>query len=330
VSAGWLTRNWFILGLATAAGLGFLLPEIGGSGGPLRTEVTTRVGVAIMFFLQGLGLATSALRTGALRWRLHLATQLYIFVGFPAAMILLDALGGRLLPEALRFGFLYLAILPTTVSACVVFTSAANGNVAGAVFNSALANTAGVVITPAWAALLLSARGQGPPLASTITEIALLLLAPLALGQLVRPLLRTKPPRWLITNIANFIILFIVFAAFANSARSGAFGDAGLTATLMVVVIAVAIFILATGAAVFTGRRLGFDEGDRIALLFCGPQKTLAAGAPMAQILFAGNPALGLILLPLMAYHATQLFGAASIVERLGSRTAARTANTES
>jgi solute carrier family 10 (sodium/bile acid cotransporter), member 7 len=178
--------------------------------------------------------------------------------------------------------------------------------------------------------LLLSARGQGPPLASTITEIALLLLAPLALGQLVRPLLRTKPPRWLITNIANLIILFIVFAAFANSARSGAFGDAGLAATLMVVVIAGGVFVMATGAAVVAGRRLGFDKGDRIALLFCGSQKTLAAGAPMAQILFAGNPALGLILLPLMAYHAIQLFGAASIVARLGTRTAARTADTGS
>jgi solute carrier family 10 (sodium/bile acid cotransporter), member 7 len=320
VNSGWLARNWFIVGLVIAAALGFMLPEIGARGGPLRTEVTTRIGVAAMFFLQGLGLAPTALRTGAMRWRLHLTTQLFIFAAFPAAVILLDMAGGRLLPDALRFGFLYLAILPTTVSACVVFTSAGNGNVAGAVFNSALANMAGVAITPLWAALLLSARGQAPPLVATITEIALLLLAPLAVGQAVRPLLRTKPPRWLITNIANGIILFIVFAAFANSAKSSAFGEAGIGAGIMVIGIAAAIFGLATAAAALLGKHLGFDDEDRIALLFCAPQKTLAAGAPMAQVLFAGNPALGLILLPLMAYHVIQLFGAASIVERLTNR----------
>jgi solute carrier family 10 (sodium/bile acid cotransporter), member 7 len=317
---GWLVRHWFILGLAAAAVLGYLLPEVGARGGPLRPETTTKVGVAFIFLLQGLGLATSALREGAMRWRLHTATQLFIFAGFPAAVILLDAVGGRLLPESLRLGFLFLAIVPTTVSACVVFTAAAGGNVAGAVFNSAFANVTGVVITPALAALLLSARGDAPPLGPTILEISMLLLAPLALGQVLRPLLRRKPPRALVSNVANVIVLYIVFAAFANSAHSRAFDEAGVAATVLVFVIGVSIFLLATAAAAFAGRRLGLPHGDRIVLLFCGPQKTLAAGAPIAQVIFAGHPGLGLILLPLMMYHAIQLFGAASIASRVNAQ----------
>jgi solute carrier family 10 (sodium/bile acid cotransporter), member 7 len=314
---GWLVRHWFIIGLAGAAVLGYLLPEVGARGGPLRPETTTKVGVAFIFLLQGLGLPTSALREGAVRWRLHTATQLFIFVGFPAAMILLDAVGGRLLPEALRLGFLFLAIVPTTVSACVVFTAAAGGNVAGAVFNSAFANVTGVVVTPVLAALLLSARGEAPPLGPTVLEISLLLLAPLALGQALRPLLRRKPPRAVISSVANVIILYIVFAAFANSAHTSAFGEAGIGATAAVLVVGVGIFLLATAAAALVGRRLGLPPGDRIVLLFCGPQKTLAAGAPIAQIIFADHPGLGLILLPLMMYHAIQLFGAATIASRV-------------
>jgi solute carrier family 10 (sodium/bile acid cotransporter), member 7 len=322
VSTGWVRRHWFLLGLVAAAGLGLLIPGVGARGGPLRPEITTKVGVAVIFLLQGLGLATSALRAGALRWRLHATAQLFIFVAWPLAMLTLDAAGGHLLPESIRLGFLFLAILPTTVSACVVFTAAAGGNVAGAVFNSALANTAGVIITPLWAALLLSVRGELPPLGPTIGEIALLLLLPLAGGQLLRPLL-PPVPRGLVSNTANVIILFIVFAAFAGSAQAGVFGEAGVGATAVVLVIAGALLAAATGAAALLGRKLGFEEGDRIALLFCGPQKTLAAGAPIAQILFAGNPALGLILLPLMVYHGLQLFGAASLAGRI---TAARDA----
>ncbi|HEX2100672.1 MAG TPA: bile acid:sodium symporter, partial [Candidatus Synoicihabitans sp.] len=54
-------------------------------------------------------------------------------------------------------------------------------------------------------------------------------------------------------------------------------------------------------------RALGFAVEDRIAAVFCGSKKTLASGVPMAQIIFAGHPGIGLILLPIMIYHPLQL-----------------------
>lgn len=320
MTLGWLKRNWFLLGLVAVTGLAFLAPQVGAPGGPLRPEITTRVGVATIFFIQGLVMAPAALRAGALRWRLHLAIQLFIFAGFPVAVLLIDAVAGRLLTPDLRVGFLFLAILPTTISTCVVFTAAAGGNATGALFNSALANVSGVVLTPLWAAFLLSARGQSLPLQSMVGEIALLLLAPLALGQAVRPLVRRirEPNARALSIVANWIILFIIFAAFAKSVGSGAFVQSGLLTTAIVALAAAGIFAAATAAALVVGRRLGFAEGDRLALLFCGPQKTLAAGAPMGQILFAGHPGLGLILLPMIIYHAIQLLGGATLAQRLG------------
>jgi solute carrier family 10 (sodium/bile acid cotransporter), member 7 len=319
MSAGRIGRYWFLWGLAGAAALAFVVPELGARGGPLRPEITTKVGVALIFLMQGLAISPAALRTGALRWRLHLTVQLFVFAAFPLAMILLDTAGGRVLPADLRLGFLFLAILPTTISTCVVFTAAAGGNTSGALFNSVFANSAGVVLTPLWAALLLQARGEAPPLPAMMGEIGLLLLAPLAAGQAIRPLLRRvrEPNPRVLVALSNVIILYIVFAAFSASVLSGAFLAGGWQATALVALAAIGFFAAATATAATLGRRLGFDAGDRRALLFCAPQKTLAAGAPMGQVLFAGHPGLGLILLPIMIYHAVQLLVGAALASRL-------------
>jgi solute carrier family 10 (sodium/bile acid cotransporter), member 7 len=315
----WYRRHWFILGLAAAAGLGFAFPEIGARGGPLRTELTTRVSVALIFFLQGVTLSTAALRAGALRWRLHVAVQLFIFLLFPLTIMVLDGAIGARLPTELRTGFIFLAVLPTTVAACVVFTATAGGNVPGAIFNAAFANVAGVVITPLWLAVLLGARGEAPPMLPMITEIALLLLVPLAVGHAVRPLLLRwrDPDRARLGAVASTAILFIVFAAFSNSVQAGAFSRTGVGSTIAVVAGAAALFVLATAAAGAAGRWLGFDAPDRVALLFCAPHKTLAAGIPMGQIIFDAHPGIGLILLPLMIYHIVELIAGASIAHRV-------------
>jgi sodium/bile acid cotransporter 7 len=67
------------------------------------------------------------------------------------------------------------------------------------------------------------------------------------------------------------------------------------------------------------GKALGFDRKDRIVLLFCGSKKSLVQGAAMSPVLFPGI-ASGLILLPLMLYHALQLMAGSVIAQRMGRR----------
>jgi predicted Na+-dependent transporter len=43
-------------------------------------------------------------------------------------------------------------------------------------------------------------------------------------------------------------------------------------------------------------------------------QKTLAAGAPLAKLIFAAHPELSLILLPIMLYHPLQLLAGGLII----------------
>jgi sodium/bile acid cotransporter 7 len=64
----------------------------------------------------------------------------------------------------------------------------------------------------------------------------------------------------------------------------------------------------------------GFSVEDRIAAVFCGSKKTLASGVPMAQIMFGESPELGLILLPIMIYHAMQLLICGVLAGRWGRR----------
>ena len=53
-------------------------------------------------------------------------------------------------------------------------------------------------------------------------------------------------------------------------------------------------------------KRLGFNRADRITIQFCGSKKSLAAGLPMAIIIF-GAGSLGLMMLPIMIFHQVQL-----------------------
>jgi sodium/bile acid cotransporter 7 len=55
-------------------------------------------------------------------------------------------------------------------------------------------------------------------------------------------------------------------------------------------------------------------------VMFCGSQKTLAAGIPMAQLIFAGHLGMGLILLPIMIYHPLQLILCSGLASRWARR----------
>ena len=67
-------------------------------------------------------------------------------------------------------------------------------------------------------------------------------------------------------------------------------------------------------------RALGLPIEDRIAAVFCGSKKTLASGVPMAGLIFGANPAIGLILLPIMIYHPLQLAVGGVLAQRWAQR----------
>jgi sodium/bile acid cotransporter 7 len=314
--------DWFLLGMVAATLLAWLFPEPGAKGGALHPEVLNKLGVALIFFLHGLLLSFSALRAGALLWRLHLVVQLSTFAVCPLIGLgVLRLIDGALDPS-LTLGIFYLCALPSTVSSSVAMTAAARGNVPAAVFNATLSSVLGVFLTPLWVGVSMGATGVSLPLGRVVLDLVLWLLFPLALGQLFRPLLGAFATRHKkrISWVDRSTILLLVYTSFCDSVQSGVWLGSGvraLLATLAFSVVLLGVLLFSVNAVCTL---LGFSVEDRIAAVFGGSKKTLASGVPMAQLMFAGNPGLSLILLPIMIYHPIQLVVCGWLAGRLAAR----------
>lgn len=320
--AGWLRKNWFVAGLAAAVALAFVAPGPGAPEGWMRPALSTKVAVALIFFFQGLSLNLAELRAGIASWRLHIYVEGFVFVAFPLLGFLADATLLRVLPVELRTGFLFLSVLPSTISSCVVYTALAGGNTAGALFNASVSNVAGVVVTPLWIGALLSIGGRSLELAPVVGKIASLVLVPLVIGQIVRPAIRETAVRVTphLRTLSSMLILLMVYTAFAGSVAKGVWSDLSSGAVVGAITGSVGLFAIVISLVWWSARAVGLGRADWVAALMCAPQKTLAAGVPMAQLVFAGHPGLGLILLPVLVYHPVQLIVGAWMIPRLRDR----------
>ena len=66
-------------------------------------------------------------------------------------------------------------------------------------------------------------------------------------------------------------------------------------------------------------RRLGFSQADEATILFCGAQKSLVSGIPMANVLFSAA-AVGPMILPVMLFHPMQIMVSGILAGRYGRR----------
>jgi len=313
----------FLLALFGMVVLAVLLPEPGRSGGFLHLEAVSTYGVAVVFFLYGLTLAPEKMKAGLVHWRLHLIVVFGTFILFPAVTLATEKLATPLFPPEVWIGFFYVAALPSTVSSSVAMTSLAKGNVPGALFNASLSSLIGVFATPALMAWYLAQSGAGSlPLGTVILKIVLLVLVPTLLGQLLhKPLLKWSARHArTIKLLDRAVILSIVYNSFADSVISGLWQQHDPLMLTEIAVASVVLFGVIYGLLMIPCALLGFNREDRIAALFCGSKKSLATGVPLAGIIFAGNPALGVIIAPIMIYHFLQLVIVSVIANHEGTR----------
>src|SRR5687767_1911503 len=99
--------DWFLIGMLVATGLAWLFPDPGASGGSLKPELLTKLGVSLIFFLHGLTLSFAALSAGTRNLRLHLLVQLSTFLLFPLLGLLLLAFLGDRVDATLRKGLFF-------------------------------------------------------------------------------------------------------------------------------------------------------------------------------------------------------------------------------
>jgi len=316
----------FILALIFAIGLAYLWPEGGIREEPISLSELANIGVSGIFFFYGLRLNPEKLKAGLRNWHLHLVVQLTTFLLFP-----LLVLGGRALFEnpdnqLMWLGIFFLATLPSTVSSSVVMVSIAGGNLPSAIFNASISSLIGVLLTPLWMGLVMQgadhASAEGFSFWSVIGKLCLQVLAPVLLGILLHGRMGAyaERHRQKLRYFDQFIILLIVYTSFCESFARRMFADYSWGDVLGLGLGMLGLFLLVYAVVSALSRRLGFSREDRITAVFCGSKKSLVHGTVMSKVLFAGSPITGIVLLPLMLYHALQLIAASIIAQSIARK----------
>lgn len=315
----------FLAAMVGCVVLALLFPRLAMSL-PVSLDAVTGVGISLVFFLHGASLSRASLKSGALKWRLHVLVQSSTFVLFPVLGACLYFGLAPVLPSDTRIGLFFLCALCSTISSSVAMVGIARGDVAAAVFDASLSGLLGMVFTPALMTLVASTHAGSLSVFEASRDIAVTLLLPFAAGHLSRPVLGTLVARHKrATSTLDFgVIVLIVFASFSRATAEGVWARYPLGA--LVLVAAIVLLLLAAALAVTTmlARLLGFSIDDEIVAVFCGSKKSLANGAPIARILFGAHASLSLILLPLLLYHQAQLLVCAWMARRYADRGALR------
>ncbi len=313
----------FLLLLLASLGLAYVWPEAGDRNSPLPLEEISTYGVACIFFFYGLRLSPTKMKEGLSDWRLHLVVQFSTFLLFPALVwAVFFMTGGLGLEPLLWLGIFYVATLPSTVSSSVVMVSIAGGNLPGAIFNASISSLLGVFLTPVLLGIFSSASstsGAGIDLNSVILKLLLQVVAPVTLGVLLHSRLGrlAEAHKAKLRIFDQAIILLIVFSSFCESFSQNLFTDYSATTLFLLGLSMLGLFLLVTWLISFFCRRLGFTRENRIVAIFCGSKKSLVHGTVMSKVLFPGAATVGIILLPLMLYHALQLMAASMMAQKM-------------
>ncbi len=315
-------KQWFLFAMFALILIASINPEIGKTDGLLQINKISNIGIALVFFLHGLGLSFHKLKQGLTTWRVHILVQLTTYIVFPLIFFIGNYMFGEYIDKGLLLGLCYLCALPSTVSSSVAMTAIGKGNIPAAIFNATISGLIGIVATPFLIALFVGFSGEGISFETAVIGIAKLLLLPLVLGQLTRPFLESLHNRYkAITNSTDrIVILMLIFSAFSDSVSSGLWRNNGLGMIALVLLGVSALLYIVLVLTTWISRRLNFNTEDEIAAVFCGSKKTLASGIPMAKLIFGNHPALGLIMLPIILYHQVQLIICSILANKYAKR----------
>ena len=312
----------FVLCLLISIFVAWLAPWIGEGHGPFSLRHIADYGVQGIFFGYGVTLGIGKIVRGLANWRLHLAVHLATFLIFPLITLLAYGLFSNDSTRTLWIGIAYVGALPTTVSSSVTMVSLARGNVPAAIFNAGISSLLGVVFTPLWMSLLLTSGEHDFDFLTSFRGLALLVALPLILGMVLNPLWGEwfTQNRKFLRYFDQTVVLLIVYTSFCESFGGNAFEGVNVQTLFSLNGGMFALFCLVYGILYIICRLCRFDRGDSIAVLFCGSKKSLMHGTAMAVVLFVGSGlSLGVVLLPIMIYHALQLI----VVSLLATRYAA-------
>ncbi|MBF0582144.1 bile acid:sodium symporter family protein [Corynebacterium sp. ED61] len=291
---------WMIL-LGVIAGI--VLPVRGDAAEV--ADWVVKIAIAFLFFLYGARLAPQEALRGLLHWRLHVLILLFTFVLFPVVGLAFKPLTPWI-GEDMYMGILFMTLVPSTVQSSVAFTSIARGNVAASIVAASASSLVGVVITPLLVLLLMTAPGGVHVDGGTFINIGVQLLLPFFIGQILRPWVKGFAASKMTKKVDQISIGLVVYVSFSEGMVQGIWSSVAWQAIVGLVLGSVVLVYLMLWVTSVITRKLNFNYEDQVAIQFAGTKKSLAAGLPMAAVMF-GSTGLGLMILPLMIFHQMQL-----------------------
>lgn len=306
----------FILFLLITVGIAYFFPE---PAHLLPLDTLVSAGISLVFFFYGLKLSPAGIRSGLRNGKLHLVIQVFTFVIFPLLVLSVKPLFSS---EDMWLGLFFLAALPSTVSSSVVMVSLARGNMPAAIFNASISGLIGIFITPLWMSLFI--RAGGGDMSGIYLKLLYEIVLPITAGLMLQKWLGGHVRKYssLLTKFDRSVILLVIYKSFVHSFESNVFGGIRVPDLLVLCLWIILLFAVVYGLITFTARKLGFNREDRITALFCGTKKSLMHGTVFSKVLWGNATALGIILLPLMLFHAFQILVIGVIAGRYAEETA--------
>lgn len=326
----WLLQRWFLVLLVLlipgglCLGSHLAMPRIDQLRAAIDPHTPTALVILILFLmsvtLDNGKLRAALSRPGPVLWASFVNMGLIPLAAWPLSRLQLSL--------DFSVGILIAASVPSTMAAASVWTRKAGGNDAVSLLVTLLTNGACFAVTPLWLKALL------PPLGSSDAEftmdagflmqkLVVSALLPIIAGQSARliPLCALVADRRkvLLGVIAQSCILAMVFWESIKAGPQAANGAlaGGIAAIALVWTSCIVLHLAGMLLAVSASRALQFERADRAAIAFAASQKTLPIGVYVAATFSAAGAPLA--VLPMLMYHASQLFLDTAVADRIAA-----------
>ncbi|QWX84744.1 bile acid:sodium symporter [Cellulophaga sp. HaHaR_3_176] len=312
----------FVLSIILVIIIAYFFPQWGGPQSKIPIDTISTVGISLIFFFYGIKLGPEKLKAGIKNWKLHLLVQSTTFFIFPLLVLLFRPFLQNEAQETIWLGFFFLAALPSTVSSSVVMVSMAKGNIPGAIFNASISGIIGIAITPLWMGFFINDAHTDFDFTEIYIKLIAQIVLPVVVGLILQQYLNTFAQKYSskLTLFDKSIILLIIYKSFSESFIKNIFGSVSILDLFLLFIGALFLFSIVFILTGVIAKKISLNKEDQITAQFCGTKKSLVHGTVFSKIIFGNMGAIGIILLPLMLFHATQILIITVIASSLAKR----------
>lgn len=313
-------KNEFVILIVLDMVLARIYPPLGAK--YLYPQITASwIAITFIFVMAGMGIKTEEFKNAVQQLKFNIFVQVFNFgvvsgivYGVSRALEL-----ANLISEDLADGMVIASCMTMTLNTVVVFTKAAKGDEATAIFNTAFGSMVGIFLSPA---LILGYLGVSADvdLVSTFVKLALKVIFPLAVGQLLRfiPSIVNfcSKNQSLLKKLQTYCVVYIVYTIFCKTFANGT--DSSLKDIAVMILFLLLLFAMLTRLSWFLLRLFFPDQPELCVMgLFGCTQKTLGLGIPLLNAMYENHPKLGLYTLPLLVWYQMELVLGSFFIPRL-------------